>query len=60
MVKLGEGDIILFQYVDLAGFLRSLESKYGGELKAAFDGSSVYGFRSIEDSDLHLVGDPEP
>ncbi len=55
-----EGDIILYQYVDLAGFLRSLEAKYeDDDLRAAFDGSSVYGFRSIEDSDLHLVGDPE-
>ncbi len=54
-----KGDIILFHYIDLAGFLRSLESRYDGSLKAAFDGSSVFGFRPIEDSDLHLFGDPD-
>lgn len=56
---LKKGSIILFQYVDLAGFLRSLEFRYdGGGLEARFDGSSVIGFRGIEDSDLMLKGDP--
>ncbi|MEB3806258.1 MAG: type I glutamate--ammonia ligase [Desulfurococcales archaeon] len=53
------GSVILFQYIDLAGFLRSVESVYQGDrFETAFDGSSVPGFRPINDSDLFLVGDP--
>ncbi|MCE4622227.1 MAG: type I glutamate--ammonia ligase [Desulfurococcales archaeon] len=57
--ELNPGSIIQFQYIDLAGFLRGLEVRYEGAFEAAFDGSSVPGFRSIEDSDLHLKGDQE-
>ncbi len=49
-------------YVDLAGFLRRVEIPYPGEpdkVSAAFDGSSVVGFTSIEKSDLRLEGDPD-
>ncbi len=55
----GELSRLQFQYVDLAGFLRGVEISYtpGGEYLPSIDGSSVYGFRSIEDSDLLLVGD---
>ena len=51
---------VIVHYIDLAGFLRGLEIPYPGPdrvVKAAFDGSSVYGFRGIEDSDLWLEGD---
>lgn len=55
---LTEDSIIQLQYVDLAGFLRGLEKRYDGSLEASIDGSSVYGFRGIENSDLFLRGDP--
>ncbi len=54
---------VQFHYVDLAGFMRSVDIPYddyekavdsGHSFPAALDGSSVYGFRSIEDSDLLL------
>jgi len=50
------------QYVDLAGFLRGVEIPYPGSpalVRASIDGSSVVGFRGIEDSDLFLDGDPD-
>ena len=54
---------VQFHYVDLAGFMRSLDIPFedyekalepGSTFPAALDGSSVYGFRGIEDSDLLL------
>jgi len=49
------------QYVDLAGFLRGVEVPHPGDperINASTDGSSVFGFQPIEDSDLFLRGDP--
>jgi len=49
------------QYVDLAGFLRGVEVPDPGDperVYASTDGSSVFGFQPIENSDLLLRGDP--
>ncbi len=50
-------------YTDLAGFLRGVEVPYEllekSRFPAALDGSSVYGFASVEKSDLLLEPDME-
>ncbi|MEZ0289575.1 MAG: type I glutamate--ammonia ligase [Sulfolobales archaeon] len=53
-----ENSRLIIHYTDLAGFLRSVETRCGERKIVVFDGSSVRGFAEISRSDMILDYEP--